>query len=365
MATASHSFTNKTEPTPWVVVVVLEPDALNVFAGGVKHQINGYNHRYSLIEGGRDPENPNETVHEAAQRLLGATASIGPTEFLVATKRALSMAPDDSSHPNDGAIIVGPNKAVHVLYYIAHKPHPHVDPKAGDPISGLSFNKADWIPPHDLCETLKEGASRERIAFYRELSDATKIVVDTARQWCVRQAKHFVTMEDGHTRCRQEVVDELHAAALATLASDYDTAAYHYRSSKEIANLLRRDDVAALAAKQLPGYVKGQLVRHGSNFTATRDRPFSPECGEEGLYHAKDFAAHPDMSGGNIADTWDAVLIHGFEGASTETTRGTDNIKAHATKDKPHHAEAPAARPTQGFLHKVTRRLKSMMSLHH
>ncbi len=78
-------------------------------------------------------------------------------------------------------------------------------------------------------------------------------MVDTARQWCVRQAKHFVAMENGRTRCRQEVVDELHAYALATLASDYDTAAYHYCSSKEAANLLRRDDVAALAAKLLPG----------------------------------------------------------------------------------------------------------------
>lgn len=363
MSSTAYSPNAKVSPTPWVVVVVLEPEGLNVFAGGVKHQINGYNHHHSLIEGGRDPNNPNETVDEAAQRLLASTASIGPVEFLVATKRPLSMNPDNSTTPNAGAIVVGPDKAAHVLYYIARKPHPRVDPKEGDPVTGLQFNQADWIPPQELCRRLDEGASRERKAFYRELSAATGIVVDTARQWCRWQAEEQIVQEKSAAGELPLISLEYEAAKRATLEGDYAEAAVHYQAKNKLVDAaiegkrpaIRRD-ITQLAPDKLPAFLSLMLAESAGNFTTERNRRFSSECTPRELYGARALSAASMDAGDDALDK--GVYDPYYDGGSVSASPKERTVATAAIAEEP-----LAARPHRSFMHKVTYGLKSILNL--
>jgi len=352
-------------PTPWVVVVVLEPVALNVFAGGVQHQINGYHHEWSLIEGGRDPNKPHETVDEAAQRLLDSTADIGPVEFLVATKRPLYLARDNNTRTSGDAIALGQDKAVHVLYFLAHKPQPRGEPKDGDNVSGLKFSQAQWIPPQDICERLDAGASLERVAFYSELASATGIVVSAARQWCrLRAAKLFrraakVASEKQHINWKYTL------AKRATLRGDYETASRFYLEGNKLVeaetrhvNPGIRSSVTSMAAGKLPDYLKWRLARDDGNFTTERGRPFSAEGVVEGVYGRRSSEAV-------LGSIHDSLLEKGIY------TNYYDDDAAPANEAPKKHSAAMSAvvsgsvsrRPNAGIIQKFADGLRAVLRL--
>lgn len=313
MASTSRSHENASGPDPWVVVVVLEPAGLNAFiTSNAERQINGNNHQCSLIEGRRDPNNMNETVDEAARRLLDATVNIGPVEFLVATKRPLFM-PHDSNMAANRPIVVRPDKAAHVLYYIARKPHPWVGPKEGGSVDGLQFHHAFWVSPRELCERLGEGASRERRAFYSELAAVTDMVVDAARQWCKLRAKKLFRRAAKAASGKPHIDAEYALARQATLESDYARASAHYQAGNKLAREavepLRpsiRDDVTRNAPDTLRRYLKWRLAGVGGEFTVERGRPFSVSDAVEGVYGIR----MPDPVARGFRDEYFADGVH-------------------------------------------------------
>ena len=150
-----------------------DPKQMRLFVGKVAHQINGFQHEWSPVEGDIRVVN-HETAHEieitehesvgsAARRVMEATTGIAQAQFLAALQKPLRMA---SGHGGD-------DLDVEVPFYIADLSAENLRIGTGDALGGLRFSASELVDLRTFRGRINSGATPERIVFHNRLAAIT------------------------------------------------------------------------------------------------------------------------------------------------------------------------------------------------
>lgn len=146
------------------------PRQARLLVGKVERQINGYRHKWSLVEGAirvikhETVHNIEVTEHEsvggAARRVMEATTGIDQPQFLVSLKEPLRMA---SGHG-------GNDLGVEVPFYLTNLSAEDLRLGTGDMPDGLQFGACEFVGLRTFHARINTNATPERIPFHNRLA---------------------------------------------------------------------------------------------------------------------------------------------------------------------------------------------------